>query len=489
MGLASASVLQIRDQVNRREVRAEEVARGSAEQIAALDGRIGSFLTCAAEQALDEAREVDRRVDRGETLPLAGVPMAIKDVLCTRGIATTCGSRILETFRPPYDATAVARLRHAGALVMGKANLDEFAMGSSSENSAFGPVRNPWALDRVPGGSSGGSAAAVAAGMVAGSLGTDTGGSVRQPASLCGVVGLKPTYGRVSRFGLIAFASSLDHVGPMARSVGDCAALLGAMAGPDPCDMTSAEHPIPDYEAALGGGVRGLRVGVPVEYFGDGLSEGVEAAVRGALERLRDLGAEIEEISLPHTAHAVPAYYIVANAEASSNLARFDGVRYGLRGSSEDGLERMYRSTRSAGFGPEAKRRIMIGTFALSSGYYDAYYVKALKVRRLIRRDFEAAFREVDVIACPTAPETAFPLGAKLNDPLSMYLSDVFTVTANLAGVPAISIPCGLDADGLPVGFQMIGRHFDEAGLLRAAQALEDALDLHLRPPVFAGEP
>jgi aspartyl-tRNA(Asn)/glutamyl-tRNA(Gln) amidotransferase subunit A len=487
MSLAFSSVREIRDRVNRGELRAEDVVRAAAERIDARDREVRAFLSLAIDAAMAEAREADRRVARGERLPLAGVPVAIKDVLCTRGTTTTCGSRILEGFRPAYDATAVARLRAAGAVVIGKTNLDEFAMGSSTENSAFGPVRNPWDPSRVPGGSSGGSAAAVAAGMVPAALGTDTGGSVRQPASLCGVVGLKPTYGRVSRFGLVAFASSLDQVGPLAGDVGDCAALLAAVAGRDPRDMTSAPEPVPDYEAALGCGVEGLRLGVPREYFGAGLAGDVSAAVLAALDRLREAGAEVREISLPHTDHAIPAYYLIADAEASSNLARYDGVRYGRRDPGAGGLEEMYRGTRSAGFGPEVKRRIMLGTFALSAGYYDAYYLRAQKVRRLVRRDFEEAFREVDLVACPTSPETAFRLGSRIEDPLAMYRSDVYTVTASLAGLPAISIPCGLGDDGLPVGLQLIGAAFDEPRLLAAARALERLLDLRLRPPRFAG--
>ena len=486
MSLRSLSLLEIRDRVNHREIRAVEVVREAMDRIEAEDGSIGAFLARGGEGALDQARDVDRRVDGGESLPLAGVPVAVKDILCTRDTVTTCGSRILEGFRPPYDATSVRRLRRAGAVVVGKTNLDEFAMGSSNENSAFGPVHNPWNRERVPGGSSGGSAAAVAAGMVPGSLGTDTGGSVRQPASHCGVVGMKPTYGRISRYGLIAFASSLDQVGPMARSVPECAALLAAIAGHDDRDMTSSRIPVPEYESGLDGDLEGTRVGVPEEYFGSGLSAGVEGPIRAALDRMADLGAEILPISLPHTRYAIPTYYIIANAEASSNLARYDGVRYGLRAPAED-LEGIYHRTRSLGFGAEVKRRIMLGTYVLSAGYYDAYYRKALKVRRLIRKDLEDAFEKVDVIAGPTAPETAFPLGEKVADPLAMYLSDIFTVPANLAGIPGISIPCGLARDGMPVGLQLLGQRFEEARLLQAAAALERALDLRLRPPATAG--
>ena len=475
MKLPSTAV-GIRDRVNRGELSAAEIARQAAARIEGIDGPIGAFLARCDQRALQDARRVDERIARGERLPLAGVPVAVKDILCTKGVPTTCGSRILEGYIPPYDATAVVRLRAAGAVVVGKTNMDEFAMGSSNENSAFGPVRNPWDTTRVAGGSSGGSAAAVAAGMVPAALGTDTGGSVRQPASLCGVVGLKPTYGRVSRYGQVAFASSLDQIGPLATTVGDCAALLTAVAGADPRDMTSSAEAVPDLEEELEGGVAGMRIGVPREYLGESVSAEVDAAIRAALARLRELGAEIVEISLPHTRYAIPTYYIVANAEASSNLARYDGVRYGVRRPA-DSLGGMYRATRSAGFGDEVKRRIMLGTYVLSSGYYDAYYLRALQVRRLIRRDFDLAFETVDLIACPTSPDTAFLLQSRTEDPLAMYLSDIFTVTANLAGLPALSLPCALSADGLPIGMQLLARHFEEGPLLRAGHALERALE------------
>ena len=492
MNLARASAIEIRDLVNRRGASAEELMGVAAGRIDAVDERVGAFLTRCFEQAREDARAVDRRIAGGETLPLAGVPLAVKDVLCTRGVATTCGSRILQGFQPPYDATSVERLRDAGAVMLGKSNMDEFAMGSSNENSAHGVVRNPWSLDRVPGGSSGGSAAAVAAEMVPMAVGTDTGGSIRQPAAFCGVVGLKPTYGRISRFGLIAFASSLDQIGPMSRTVADCAAALGVLAGHDERDMTSARVAVPDYEKALADGVRGMRVGVPKEYFGPGLAADVGASVNAALEQLGSLGAILQDISLPHTEYAIPTYYILANAEASSNLARYDGVRYGKRRGRGGDLQAMYRSTRGGGFGPEVKRRIMLGTYALSAGYYDAYYLKASKVRRLIRGDFDEAFKEIDLIACPTAPETAFPLGAKVDDPLSMYLSDLYTATANLAGVPALSLPCGVSGEGLPIGLQLMARHFDESSLLRAAHALEETLGFReqraRRPPLPAGD-
>ena len=483
MTILDADATQIRDRVGAREWSAVEVVEPFLQRIAAVDDRIGAFLTCDADAAREEARQVDLRVRDGESLPLAGLPVAVKDVLCTRGVSTTCGSRILEGFAPPYDATAVERLRGAGAVVVGKTNLDEFAMGSSSENSAFRPVRNPWDLGRVPGGSSGGSAAAVAARMSPVALGTDTGGSVRQPAALCGIVGLKPTYGRVSRFGLIAFASSFDQVGPMGRTVRDCALLLRVLAGPDPRDMTCSRQPVPDYEGGLEAGLDGVRIGIPREYFGPGLEPEIRRSVEATLQRLPDLGAHVEEVSLPHTDLAIPAYYLVANAEASSNLARYDGVRYGARAGGAADLERLYRDTRGRGFGAEVKRRIMLGTFALSAGYYDAYYQKAMKVRRLIRRDFEEAFRSVDLLACPTSPVTAFPLGERTEDPLSMYLTDIYTATANLAGTPALSLPCGLDGQGLPIGLQLIGPPFGEDRLLQVAHRLEAEIGFDsLRP-------
>ncbi|HEC36451.1 MAG TPA: Asp-tRNA(Asn)/Glu-tRNA(Gln) amidotransferase subunit GatA, partial [Anaerolineae bacterium] len=414
--------------------------------------------------------------------PLQGIPLAVKDVLCTAGVPTTCGSRILEDFVPPYDATAVARLKAARAVLLGKTNTDEFAMGSSTENSAFFPTRNPWDLSRVPGGSSGGSAAAVAAGECLGALGTDTGGSVRQPAAFCGVVGLKPTYGRVSRYGLVAFASSLDQVGVLAKDVTDTAILLGVIAGHDPLDSTSVDASVPDYTAALTGDIRGVRIGVPREYFIPGMQPEVEAAVRAALDQLADLGAEVIEVSLPHTDYALPAYYLIAPAEASANLARYDGVRYGLR-VEQPTLEATYEATRGQGFGPEVKRRIMLGTYALSAGYYDAYYLKAQKVRTLIKQDFDRAFERVDVIVAPTTPTTAFRLGEKVDDPIQMYLSDVFTLAANLAGICGVSLPCGFDGEGLPIGMQVMGPAFGEETILRVAHAYEQATQWHKRRP------
>ena len=438
------------------------------------DAEIGAFLTLSEDRALAQAARIDKMAADGQPLPpLAGVPIAIKDVMVMRGVRTTAGSKILENFVPPYDCTAVSRLEAAGAVVLGKLNCDEFAMGSSTENSAYHPVRNPRDKTRVPGGSSGGSAAAVAAGMAVATLGSDTGGSIRQPASFCGVVGLKPTYGRVSRYGLIAFASSLDHIGPFANSVKDAALMLRTIAGRDPMDSTSADMPVPDYVAELEKPVRGLRVGVANEYFGSGLDAEVRAAVEAAIQKLASLGCEIVPVSLPHTEYAIPTYYIVATAEASANLARYDGVRYGFRARGAKTLSEMYRQTRDGGFGMEVKRRIMLGTYVLSAGYYDAYYLKAQKVRTLLTRDFDEAFKKVDVIAAPTAPTPAFKLGEKVDDPLAMYLADIYTVTANLAGIPGISVPCGETREGLPIGLQIFGRWFDEGTVLRVAHAYE----------------
>ena len=457
---------------------AKPSATGLAElcfqEIEAQNSAINAYLAVSRERALRAAAAIDQMAAQGNPLPpLAGVPIGVKDVLVMQGSPATAGSRILEGYRPPYDATVVQRLEAAGAVLVGKLNCDEFAMGSSTENSGYGPVHNPVALDRVPGGSSGGSAAAVAAGMAVAALGTDTGGSIRQPASFCGVVGLLPTYGRVSRYGLIAFASSLDRVGPLTRTVRDASIMLGVIAGHDPLDATSARVPVPDYAQALEQPVKGLRVGVPAEYFGDGLDAEVRAAVESAIERLRQAGCTIQAVSLPHTRYAVPTYYLVATAEASANLARFDGVRYGFRAKDANTLAAMYRQSRDIGFGSEVKRRILLGTYALSAGYYDAYYKKAQQVRTLLTRDFLTAFQQVDVLVTPTAPTPAFKLGEKTDDPLSMYLADIYTVTANLAGICGISVPCGESSQGLPIGAQILGRHFDEATVLRAAQAVE----------------
>jgi len=441
------------------------------------DGQIGAYLTLCKERAVEQAERIDRMAAEGKPLPpLGGVPVAIKDVMCTRGVRTTAGSKILGNFIPPCDCTAVARLEAAGAVLLGKLNCDEFAMGSSTENSAFHPVRNPRDTTRVPGGSSGGSAAAVAADMAVVTLGSDTGGSIRQPASFCGVVGLMPTYGRVSRYGLIAFASSLDHIGPLARNVKDAAIVLRTIAGRDPMDSTSAEVPVPDYVAELERPVRGLKIGVAKEYFGKGLDGEVRNAVEQAIERLAQLECEVVPVSLPHTEYAIPTYYIIATAEASANLARFDGVRYGYRAKNARTLSEMYRRSRDEGFGAEVKRRIMLGTYALSAGYYDAYYLKAQKVRTLLTQDFDEAFKQVAAIVTPTCPTPAFKLGEKVNDPLAMYLADIYTVTADLAGIPGISIPCGETRDKLPIGLQILGKHFDEATLLRLAYWYEQAV-------------
>jgi aspartyl-tRNA(Asn)/glutamyl-tRNA(Gln) amidotransferase subunit A len=469
----------------RGDARPSEVAEAYLARIDRLDTDIGAYVTVTRDAALRAAQAADERYRAGRPLgPLDGVPVAIKDVFCTRGVMTACGSRILDGFVPPYDATAVARLQAQGAVMLGKTNMDEFAMGSSTEHSGFKLTRNPWDLARVPGGSSGGSAAAVAGELAVAALGTDTGGSIRQPAAFCGVVGLKPTYGRVSRYGVIAFASSLDHPGPLTRDVRDAALVLGAVSGVDPHDATSVDAPVPDYVAALDGGVRGLTLGVPREYFAEGLDPEIERAVRAAIARLRDLGATTEEVSLPTTDYGLAVYYIVAPAEASSNLARYDGVKYGFRAPGGKDLIDMESRTRAAGFGAEVKRRIMLGTYALSAGYYDAYYARAQKVRTLVKRDFEAAFARVDLLVSPTTPGTAFKHGEK-EDPLAMYLNDVYTVGADLAGLPAVSVRCGFNRGGLPIGLQIIGRPFDEPRILSAAYAYEQATDCNSRKPAL----
>jgi aspartyl-tRNA(Asn)/glutamyl-tRNA(Gln) amidotransferase subunit A len=476
---------ELRGLLDAGEVSSAELTRAYLDRIEAVDGAINAYLTPTPELALEMARAADARIAAGDAGPLTGIPVGLKDLLVTRGVRTTCGSKILETFVPPYDGTAVARLREAGAVFLGKLNMDEFAMGSSNETSAFGPVKNPWNPAYVPGGSSGGSAAAVAARTAVCTLGSDTGGSIRQPAACCGVVGMKPTYGRVSRYGLVAFASSLDQIGPFARDVTDAAWLLQAVAGRDPLDSTSVDEPVPEFSAALVPDAKGLKVGVPREYFVDGADPEVEAAVRKAIGVLEAQGAEVREIGLPHTQYAVAVYYLLATAEASSNLARYDGVKYGLREPTGD-LTGTYQATRAAGFGDEVKRRIMLGTYALSAGYYDAYYRRAQRVRTLIARDFEQAFAEVDVIACPTAPTAAFRLGEKTADPLQMYLSDILTIPCNLAGIPGISVPCGLTGDGLPIGFQLLAAPFAESTLLHAAYAYEQAGGMPNRAPALA---
>ena len=515
---SETTVRSVRDQIRSRARSASDVCRDALARIQALDPQLHAFNTVVAARALARAGEIDRSFDRWRDRPLVGVPVALKDNMCTRGVRTTASSRMLEHYVPPYDATVVERLEAAGAVIVGKTNCDEFSMGSSNENSAFGPVHNPWALDRIPGGTSGGSAATVAARLTPLALGSDTGGSIRQPASLCGVVGLKPTYGRVSRYGLIAFASSLDQIGPIARTVDDAALALGVLAGADPRDATSAPEPVPDYTAALTGDVRGARIGVPRALLEQGVDADVSRAIMAALDTLAARGATLVDVLLPHADYAIPVYYLVATAEASSNLARYDGVRYGFRAApgtrpSQDApasagqaqhpapgtapstprsaLGTMYAQTRARGFGPEVKRRIMLGTYVLSAGYYDAYYLKAQQVRTLILRDYEEAFggaNAVDAIAMPTSPTPAFKIAERVDDPLQMYLADVFTVSANLTGLPAVSVPCGFTGGGLPIGLQLTGRRFDEAGLLRLADAYQRETEWWKpAPPIVKG--
>ncbi len=477
----------IRDAIRNRDTTSRCVVERCLDAIRHLDPQIRGFVSCDADRAVNLAGQIDRRLARGESVgPLAGVPIAVKDNICTRFGRTTCSSRILADFAAPYDAHVVERLEAAGAVIVGKTNLDEFAMGSSTENSGFFPTKNPWDLARVPGGSSGGSAAAVAARIVPGALGSDTGGSIRQPASFCGVTGLKPTYGRVSRYGLVAYGSSLDQIGPLTQDARDAALLLGVIAGHDSRDSTSVNQPVPDYAASLNGrgdGLQGVRIGVPEEYFGEGLDAEVRTAVEAAMNLCREHGAQLVTVHLPHLAYAVACYYVIATAEASSNLARYDGVHYGYRSPKAEDYIDMYCASRQEGFGAEVRRRIMLGTYALSSGYYDAYYLKALKVRTLIKRDFEAAFAMCDVIACPAAPTTAFRLGEKVHDPLSMYLADIYTISANLAGIPGIVVPCGLSSAGLPVGLQLMGPHFAEEKLLGIAHTYQSHTDWHTRKP------
>ncbi|MDD4457479.1 MAG: Asp-tRNA(Asn)/Glu-tRNA(Gln) amidotransferase subunit GatA [Syntrophotalea acetylenica] len=479
MALTDLTIHELQTLLKNREVSSRELTEAFLTRIQLTDAQIGAYITLCEEPALNSADAADARLAAGNAAALTGIPLALKDIFVTAGTRTTCASRILDNFIPPYDGTAVRRLREQGAVLLGKLNMDEFAMGSSNENSAFGTVRNPWNQACVPGGSSGGSAAAVAARQAVATLGTDTGGSIRLPASYCGVVGLKPTYGRVSRYGVIAYASSLDQVGPLTRDVEDCAIMLGAVAGYDPADSTSVNLPVPDYQAALRQGIKGLRIGLPREYFIEGLDKDIRQCVDKAIATLRELGAEPVEVSLPHTEYAVACYYLIATAEASSNLARYDGVRYGRRVDEGRGLIDMYMQSRAAGFGPEVKRRIMLGTYALSSGYYDAYYLKAQKVRTLIRQDFLDAFHQVDVILTPVAPTPAFRIGEKTADPLQMYLSDIFTIPVNLAGTCGISVPCGFSRNGLPIGMQLVGRPFDEATILKTAHAYEQATDWH----------
>jgi aspartyl-tRNA(Asn)/glutamyl-tRNA(Gln) amidotransferase subunit A len=485
MDIVDQSIHELHRALKAREVSSVEVARAILGRIEAVEPQIGSYITITPERALADAEEADRRIAAGRMDVLTGIPLALKDIFLTEGVRTTCGSRILGNFVPPYSATSWEKLKERGVVLLGKLNQDEFAMGSSNESSAFGSVRNPWDQTRIPGGSSGGSAAAVAARQATATLGTDTGGSIRQPASHCGCVGLKPTYGRVSRYGVIAYASSLDQVGPLTRDVTDSAIMLGALAGHDPKDSTSVDTPVPDYTAALTGTVKGLRIGLPREYFIAGLDPDVQKAMDAAIDTYRCLGAEFVDISLPHTDYAVATYYLIATAEASSNLARYDGVRFGHRAEGAAGLLDMYTKSRSQGFGAEVKRRIMLGTYALSSGYYDAYYVKAQKVRTLIMQDFIQAFEGVDVILTPVAPTPAFKIGEKSDDPLQMYLSDIFTIPANLAGTCALSVPAGFSAAGLPIGLQLIGKPFGEETILRAAHVFEQATEWHTRKAVI----
>ena len=484
MQLHELTIHAAHDLLQKKEITALELTRSVLDRISAVEPKIDAYLTVAADSALEQAVRADEIISSGRSAPLAGIPLAIKDLICTEGMPTTCASGILENFVPPYDATVMQKLKNAGAVIIGKTNMDEFAMGSSTENSAFKPTRNPWDLKRIPGGSSGGSAAAVAADLCMGALGSDTGGSIRQPASHCSVVGIKPTYGRVSRYGLVAFASSLDQIGPLTKDVTDCAIMLNAICGYDAKDSTSVPEPVPDFTAALTEGLKGLTVGIAAEYTAsEGLSPEVSAAFQNAVKVIQTLGAKTVSVSLPHTRYAVAAYYVIAPSEASSNLARYDGVKYGFRNKSTDNLLDMYRRTRSAGFGPEVQRRIIIGTYALSAGYYDAYYKKASQVRTLIMADFKKAFSTCDVILSPVAPTPAFAIGEKTDDPLTMYLSDVFTLSANLAGIPGMSVPCGFSAAGLPIGLQLMGSHFREETLLKTAYNFEKATDFHKRRP------
>ncbi|CAM3949833.1 Asp-tRNA(Asn)/Glu-tRNA(Gln) amidotransferase subunit GatA [Alkalicoccus chagannorensis] len=488
MGAFTHSLKELHTMLHNNEITVEALVRQALDRIKEVDGTVGAFLRTDEEKALARAAELDQQLQDGTADAdevLFGLPVGIKDNIVTKGLRTTCASKLLENFEPVHDATVVESLRDAGAVTVGKLNMDEFAMGSSNENSGFYPVRNPWNTDHVPGGSSGGSAAAVAAGEVPFTLGSDTGGSIREPAAYCGVVGLKPTYGRVSRFGLVAFASSLDQIGPLTRSVEDNAYVMQRLAGHDERDSTSANVEVPDYLAALTGDLKDMKIGVPKEYLGEGVSQGVRDRVREALDTLKDLGAKVEEVSLPHSKYALASYYVIASSEASANLARFDGIRYGVRRDADNLLD-TYLKSRSEGFGDEVKRRIMLGTFALSSGYYDAYYKKAQQVRTLIKQDFEDLFLQYDVIIGPTAPTTAFKIGENIDDPLTMYANDILTIPMNLAGVPAISVPCGFD-EGMPVGLQIIGRHFEEATVYRAAYAYEQAVGIAALPEVKGG--
>jgi len=485
--LFKMTVHELHELLVKKETSSEEITKSLLKRIDSVEQDVKAFTFQVREEALAKAREADRLIARGDGInPLAGIPMALKDNICAKGIPATCSSKILENFVPPYDAFVTRKLSERGTVLLGKLNMDEFAMGSSTENSAFFSTRNPWNLECVPGGSSGGAVASVAADETVFSLGSDTGGSIRQPASFCGVVGFKPTYGYVSRYGLIAYASSLDQIGPVTKDVLDCALVLNAIVGHDPQDSTSAQVPAPDFREFLEEGIKGMRVGIPREYFAGGIEPGVKETVMVAVDQLAQLGAEIDEVSLPHTEYALPAYYIIAPAEASSNLARYDGVRYGHRTGDAHDIVSMFKKSRYEGFGPEVKRRIMLGTYALSSGYYDAYYLKALKVRTLVKQDFDRAFEKYDILVSPTAPTTAFRIGEKTNDPLAMYMSDVCTIPVNMAGIPAISLPCGF-VDGMPVGLQMMGRAFGEGTILKAAYAYEQAAGFQGLKPNLAG--
>ncbi len=481
MELYKQTAHQLHEMLLGKEITSRDIVDSVLKRIREVESRVHAYITPTPEQALEQAAAADTRIQKGEYGPLTGIPLAIKDVICTRGVRTTCGSNILNNFIPPYDATVVEKLKAAGAVLLGKTNMDEFAMGSSTENSFFGPTRNPWDLERIPGGSSGGSAAAVAADECIASLGSDTGGSIRQPASCCGVVGMKPTYGRVSRYGLVAFASSLDQIGPFAKDVRDTALLLNVICGHEPRDSTSVDLPVPDYPSSLIEHVRGMVLGIPAEISAPGMDPEVEASFRAAVETLKKMGADTMEVSLPHNEYALAVYYIIAPCEASSNLARYDGVKYGFRSKGAQDLMDMYQETRHQGFGAEVKRRIMLGTYALSAGYYDAYYLKASRVRTLIQDDFQKAFRKCDVIVTPTAPTAAFKLGERVDDPLQMYLSDIFTIPCNLAGLPGISLPCGFTRGNLPIGLQILANHFQEEKVLRAAYAFERSTEYHLK--------
>jgi len=485
MEICQLTAHQLHEMLLRKEVTCREVTEAVLKQIEKVENRIHAYITLLSDSAMEQAILADTRYKKGQAGPLTGIPLAIKDLICTQGIRTTCGSHILENFIPTYDATVIEKLKTTGAVFVGKANMDEFAMGSSTENSFFGPTHNPWDLARIPGGSSGGSAAAVAADECIASLGSDTGGSIRQPAACCGVVGLKPTYGLISRFGLVAFASSLDQIGPFGKDVRDIALLMNGISGHEPRDSTSVDIPVPDYTRALVNDVRSMVLGVPREYFIEGIDPEVESAVREAIRTLEKLGAKVVEVSLPHSEYALAVYYIIAPAEASSNLARYDGVKYGFRAKGNYDLLEMYKESRSQGFGAEVKRRIMLGTYALSAGYYEAYYRKASQVRTLIQEDFRKAFSQCDVLLMPTAPTPAFKLGEKVDDPLQMYLSDIFTIPCNLAGLPGLSLPCGFSRQGLPIGLQILGNHFQEEKIFRVAYAYEQNTEFHRRKPIL----